>query len=281
MTLSELQVRKVEHYLRNNGIENKSILGDFLDHVCCMIEQQMDTGLSFEESLTSVSDKFPASEIKNIELFTLKILNMETSFSSHTSLLATIPFGLFGIAWAFSNSGLSIPNFIEMLLFIAAIISMFALLCVGWVKDFPRWSFPAIGFCLLFSSFFMMVTIPNFSDNLLGFWAWTPLLISLVICLMFKPSVVPIKKLFNKIKEEPALLLFALYGFAPFFVSLFCDETHSVWMILVALLSTLILSLGLYFFLRSDKKIIRIISIVISGLLALALTFSASYFYWK
>jgi hypothetical protein len=158
---------------------------------------------------------------------------------------------------------------------------MIVLLCVGWIKDFPYWSFPAVGFCLLFSAFFMMVAIPNFSDGLLGFWAWIPLLIMLVICLMFKPSIVPIKKLFAKIKKEPALLLFTLYGFAPFFISLFCDEIHSVWMIPVALLSSLILSLGLYFFLRSDKKKIRIISIVASGLVALAITFSASYFYWE
>lgn len=281
MMLNESQVKKVEYYLRNNGIESKLILGDFLDHVCCIIEQQMDSGLSFEESLISSFDRLPISEIKNIELFTLKLLNMETSFSFRTSLLATIPFGLFGIAWAVSNSGLNIPNFIEMFSFIAAVLSMFALLCVGWVKDFPRWSFPAVGFCLLFSAFFMMVKIPDFSDNLLGFWAWIPLLITLSICLMFKPSVTPMKKLFNKIKAEPALLLFILYGFAPFFVFLFYDETHSVWMIPVALLSTFILSLGLYFFLRNDKMKNRIISIAISGLSTLVLAISVSYLYWK
>ncbi len=281
MTLNELQVSAVKRHLQENNIENRLIFGDFLDHFCCIVEQKISEGLSFEESLESATNTLPCSEMKTIELFTLKLLNMETSFSSRTSLLATIPFGIFGLAWAFSNSGFRIPEFIEVFLFITSVISMFALLCAGWIKDFPRWSFPAIGFCLLFSSFFMMVSIPKFSDELLGFWAWTPFLIASIICLMFKPSIVPIKKLLKRIKEEPALILFALYGFAPFFLFLCCDETYSLGMIFVALFSTLILSAGLYSFLRSDKKSKRLMSIIASGLLAVVLTFTTCYLYWN
>jgi hypothetical protein len=41
---------------------------------------------------------------------------------------------------------------------------------------------------LLFSTFFMMVRIPDFSYHLLGFRAWIPLCITLILCLMIKPS---------------------------------------------------------------------------------------------
>ena len=280
MTLSESQVEEVKRYLKKNKIENRLIFSDFLDHLCCMIEQNMSEGASFENSLNAALNYLSGSEIKTIELFTLKLLNMETIFSSRTSLLATIPFGLFGLAWAVSNSGLNIPAFIESFLLIVSVISMLILFCIGWINDFPRWSFFSIGFCLLVSSFFMMVRIPPFSNDLLGFWAWIPFLITLVICLMFKPSIGPLKKIVKRVKEEPALILFALYGFAPFFLFLLCDEIHSVWMLFVALLSTLILSSGIYFFLRSNKKKFRLFSIIISGLLAVILTFSASYIYW-
>ncbi len=281
MTLSESQVREVKKHLEKNNIESRLVFGDFLDHLCCMIEEKISGGLSFDESLKSTFNHLPGSEIKTIELFTLKLLNMETSFSSRTSLLATIPFGIFGLAWAFSNSGLSIPEFIELFLLVASVISMFALFCAGWVNDFPRWSFPSIGFCLLFSSFFTMVSIPSFSDELLGFWAWVPFLITIAVCLMIKPSVGPVKKLLKRIKEEPALILFALYGFAPFFLYACCDEAYSVWMIAVALLSTLMLSAGIYFFLRSNKKNKRLVSILVSGLLAVIFTFVACHFYWN
>jgi len=250
MMLNKLQVKEVKRYLKKNNIESRLIFGDFLDHLCCMIEQNMSEGASFEDSLQTSFSQLPGYEMKKIETYTLKILNMETSFSSRTSLLATIPFGLFGLSWAFSNSGFNVPAF----LFIISVISMFVLLGIGWIKNFPRWSFPAIGFCLLFSMFFMMMIISGISDGVLGLWAWTPLIITLIISFVIKPSSEPIKKIIERIKEEPALILFALYGFVPIFVWILSDEMYTIWMIFIALISTLILSSGIYLFLRSDKK---------------------------
>ncbi len=281
MTLNKLQVKEVKRYLKKNNIESRLIFGDFLDHLCCMIEQNMKEGASFEDSLQASISKLPGYEIKTIETYTLKYLNMETSFSSRTSLLATIPFGLFGLAWAISNSGFNVPALIQMFLFITSVISMLVLLGIGWIKNFPRWSFPAIGFCLLFSMFFMMMVISDPLDDDLGLWAWIPLLITLIISLSIKPSSEPIKKIIERIKEEPALILFALYGFAPIFVWILCDEMYSRWMIIIALISTSILSSGIYFFLRSEKRVYRILSVVISGILAVVITYTASYLYWK
>ncbi|MHC1690160.1 MAG: hypothetical protein AB9833_04945 [Bacteroidales bacterium] len=281
MTLNKSQVKEVKQYLKKNNIESRLIFGDFLDHLCCMIEQKISEGASFEDSLQASFSQLPGYEMKTIETYTLKILNMETSFSSRTSLLATIPFGLFGLSWAFSNSGFNVPALIQMFLFIAAVISMFVLLGIGWIKNFPRWSFPTIGFCLLFSMFFMMMVISNLSDGILGLWAWTPLLITLIISLIIKPSSEPIKKIIERIKEEPALILFALYGFVPIFIWILSDEMYTIWMIFIALISTLILSSGIYLFLRSDKKRTRVLSMIISGLLAVIFTFTASIIYWK
>lgn len=281
MTLNKLQVKEVKRYLKKSKIESRLIFGDFLDHICCMIEQKISEGASFEDSLKTSFSQLPGYEIKTIEMYTLKLLNMETSFSSRTSLLATIPFGLFGLTLAFSNSGFNVPAFIQIFLLITSAISMFVLLGIGWIKNFPRWSFPAIGFCLLFSMYLMMVSIPRLSDEVLGFWAWIPLVITLIISLIFKPSIEPIKKIIERIKEEPALILFALYGFAPFFVFILCDEMHSTWMIFIALISTLILSSGLYLFLRSDKKRNRVLSLIFSGLLAVIFTYTASNIYWN
>ena len=281
MELNKSQVDKVENYLRQIGIENRLMVDDFLDHICCMIEEQMSNGLSFEESIKFAMNELPYSKIKEIELFTLKLINMETTFSSRTSLLATIPFGLFGIAWVFSNSGLLIPLFIENLLFAASVLAMFVLLSIGWINNFPRWSIPALGFCLFFSLFFMMVSVPVIGrKEILGLWALLPLLLTLVISLIFHPTLKPIHQLTKKIKEEPALILFAIYGFAPFFIWICYDEMHAAWLIPVILLSTLILSFGLYIFLRSEREKVRFISIISSGVVALIIAFAASYFYW-
>ena len=281
MMLDSQQVDRVKKHLINSGIENRLTFTDLLDHVCCMIEQEMEAGHSFDESLALAFQQLPVSKIKEIELFTLKTISMETSFSSRTSWLATIPFGLFGLHWVLTTSEIAIPGIMNSFFLILAILPMFILLGIGWVNNFPRWSIPAIGFCLLFCLFFMNVTIPSISKEVIGVWAWAPLFITLIIGLTFNFSSTPMKKLFAKIKDDPSLILFLFYGFAPFFLWLFMDETHSTEMAAIALASILILILGLYFFLRSDKKIIRIVSILLTGILASTLTIIASILYWK
>ena len=204
---------------------------------------------------------------------------METSFSSRTSLLATIPFGIFGIAWAASNSGLWILS--STVLLVVSVLAMFVLLGIGWSKNFPRWSFPALGFCLLFSVFLVFITVPSLKQEPLGYFAVLPIGITWVIGLIFNSKFEPISQLIKKTKEDPSLILFALYGFAPFFIFLFYDEMHAIWLIPVILLSILILSFGLYSFLRSNRKKTRIISMILSGSIALIIAFVTNYFYWK
>ena len=213
---------------------------------------------------------------------------METSFSSRTSLLATIPFGIFGIAWAVSNSGLGISGYIQSSLLVVSVLAMFILLGIGWSKNFPRWSFPALGFCLLFSVFLMMLifmkVFPSLKHNALGslvVFTIAILLVVLVIGLLFILKLEPIKHVIQKTKEDISLILFALYGFAPFFCFLFYDEMHSIGLIPVILLSILILSFGLYSFLRSSKKKTGIISIIASGLVAFIIALVTNFFYWK
>jgi hypothetical protein len=127
----------------------------------------------------------------------------------------------------------------------------------------------------------MHVTVPSVTSEKLGFYAWLPFAVSLLVSLMLRPSMEPVKKFVSRIKNDPSLGLFIFYGFAPFFISLFCDEIHSARMIPVAILSTFILSLGLYIYLRSDKIKVKVISLIASGTLVLVITFIASYTYWE
>ncbi|RHR49594.1 hypothetical protein DWW90_19445 [Parabacteroides sp. AF17-28] len=269
----------METYLAKAGIESQLVFSDLLDHICCLIEERMDNGDTFESSLDFVLEQQTGLKLKKIESFTLKLLNMEISFSTRTSLLAVIPFGVFGLAWAL-DMGVNAPYSILSMTFLASVIMMYALFCIGWVKEFPRWSFPAIGFCLLFSAFFSYVRIPSFSSERLGLWAWFPLLLTVLIGLMFNSSFKPLKALARKIKDDPALILFALYGFAPIFVSLFTDEIHSLWMLPSTILSVVILCSGLYLFLKCKRKKIRLLFLMLSGTLALLITSVSSFFFW-
>jgi len=280
MILNDLQTSRVRQILKNSNIESKSIRKDLLDHLCCMVEELMEDGTGFDDALKSVLNQFPADDIKSVEYETLKILNMEKNFSKRISLLATIPFGLFGLYWIFSNSALNVPGVIENILLLSSIISMFALLCIGWINNYPVWSFPAIGFCVFFTLFFMNVSVPVISDEVLGLWAMTPLILTLLISQILKPGIEPVKCILKKIKEEPFLILFALYGISPFIVLMLSDEIHANWMIPVSIFVTAILSAGIFFFLSLENRVKRVISIILSGIVGVALTITASNIYW-
>lgn len=280
MILNKIQTQKVKTYLHKSGIENQSVFNDLLDHICCSIEEQMDKGNTFNDSFTFALQQQPKIKLKEIERFTLKLLNMETSFSPKTSLLATIPFGMFGLAWIL-DMGINVPYSILSMIFLTSIILMYALLCIGWIKEFPRWSFPAIGFCLLFSIYFSYVTIPAIDSRPVGIWAWFPLLITLLVGLLFNHSLKPVRAIIGKIKDEPAMILLALYGFAPMFISFFTDEIHSLQMLPFCLICIAILCVGLYCFLICQKKWTRLLSLGLSGVLALMTIIISSTVYWR
>lgn len=279
MMLSKSQIRQVRTYLLRNGIESRLVFDDLLDHICCLVEERMEEGRTFDTSLQEAFDRLSGRKLKDIELFTLKLLQMETSFSTRTSLLATIPFGLFGLVWAL-DMGRNVPYSIVSMAFLAALVGMYGLLWLGWVKNFPRWSFPALGFCVLFSLYFSYVRIPSVSDEKLGIWAWGPLLITVILGLLFNCSLQPVKELMKKVKDDFTLILFTLYGFAPVFVSFFTDEIHSLQMLPYTLLSSLLLGGGLYGFLKCKKKKARILSLILSGSLAVGVIAVSSYMFW-
>ncbi len=280
MILNDAQTNKLRQILKSSNIESRFIRRDLLDHLCCMVEDEMDMGCSFEEALERVFVQFSARELKLTEINTLKILNMEKVFSKNVSMVATIPFGLFGLYWMFSNSALNVPVIIHNILLLSAIISMFVMLSIGWISSFPAWSFQAIGFSLLFSGFFMNVSIPDISDDILGFWAWLPLLLTLIVSQIIKPGTGPLIKLLKNAKEEPSLILFALYGFSPFIVLMLSDEIHANWMIPVSIFVTAILSAGVYLFLRCEKRVFRVLSIIVAGIISIAVTIFAANIYW-
>lgn len=220
-----------------------------------------------------------SNKLKDIELFIFKLLNMETSFSTKTSLLATIPFGIFGLAWIL-EMGIDVPYLIKAIIYSISIISMYVLLGIGWIKDFPRWSFPAIGFCLISGIFLFYMKTP-FSEQELGLWAWVPFLITMLIALPFNHSIKPIKEIVKKTGDDPVLILFAIYGFVPTFISFFTDEIHSLWMLPFCVLSIIILSLGLFCFLRFTGKKTRFLYLISSWMIAFSIVFISTSFYYE
>lgn len=280
--LNNEQTNRVKYYLSNAGLEDKMLKNEFLDHICCLIEKHIDDGVSFDLSLEYAMKELPKNILKQTELSTLKLINMEIVFSKKTALYACIPFFLVSFIDGFSLSGLEVPKFVGFFFIYGSLFAMFTLFVVGWTKDFPRWSFPAIGFCLLISLYFMNASIPHLTGKtLLGWWAWIPFIATMLFAILIHPSLNPVKKVFQTLKKHPALILLMLFGFTPFAFLVFCDEIYATWMLPIVILNSVLLTAGLFIFLTSTNKKIRNLSIVLSFILSIAMSVTVSYVYWK
>ena len=70
-TLSEKQVDRIYDLLLDQGVNYQALQIDLLDHVCCMIEAKMDSGLDFGQSLTLSTQEFGLSNFLEIQEATL------------------------------------------------------------------------------------------------------------------------------------------------------------------------------------------------------------------
>ena len=280
MMLTKEQIQLIKNYLIKGRIENHLFFQDMVDHIACQVEDEMNNGKSFKDSLNETLKQYPTDQLKEIELFTLKTLNMETSFSTRTALLTIFPFVMFGLTLA-TDMVSTISYSVYITMFLISITLMFITLGIGWIKEFPRWCVPAIGFCLLFCLFFSFIRIPSFSDDKLGIWAWTPLLTILLVSSLFNRSIQPIKSVIHKIKEEPSLIFLITYGFLPFVIFLLMDEIHAIGMLPSLFLSIGCFCLGLYLALRCKISKHRKNYLLLSYIFPLSITITSFLAYWS
>lgn len=51
-SLSNNQVNIINDLIVQNGVHLNELKIDIIDHICCMVEKKMDSGMDFRESLT-------------------------------------------------------------------------------------------------------------------------------------------------------------------------------------------------------------------------------------
>jgi len=75
MTLSEIQLIVVENKLKEAGLSYVPLYDELLDHLCCLIEEQMFNDLSFEEALGAAFKTMGPEVIVNCQNETHYLLN--------------------------------------------------------------------------------------------------------------------------------------------------------------------------------------------------------------
>lgn len=132
-------------------------------------------------------------------------------------LIATqVPFGL----WM-AHTPLTLLNILSSLVLLLPVGA-----CVGWIKSFPRWSYPYVMHTLVFSGYMTNVSTPGFlfDGEVWGWRAWIPLAGVVVVSLLLTRSLRPLQAFVTNIREERSLLAFGFLGGMPLVMMVCYDE---------------------------------------------------------
>lgn len=75
MKLTEHQVQVIEDFVDSQGIRIRTLRDDVVDHLCCVLESEMDKGSSFEELLDQATADLAPNGLGDIQDKTLFLLN--------------------------------------------------------------------------------------------------------------------------------------------------------------------------------------------------------------
>ncbi len=93
MLLSDKQLKRVETILNDSNLKNFQLQIDLLDHIASFIEERMENGENFEESLNEVLKTYSPEHIKEIEhityILTKDIMQKRTKILGIIGLLFT------------------------------------------------------------------------------------------------------------------------------------------------------------------------------------------------
>lgn len=77
MVLSDWQIAEIAAYASGCCDPSGPVLGDVVDHLCCLVEAAMDDGALFDQAMALATGAMQPDEIRETETDTLKLLDMK------------------------------------------------------------------------------------------------------------------------------------------------------------------------------------------------------------
>lgn len=142
---------------------------------------------------------------------------------------------------------------VEMVVYCLSLVG----LLIGWIHGFPLWSYSYLGWSLV-----LAWSNTNFSINGIhwGYQVWIPFGFIMSTAILWTRSHAPIKNLLRDIWNDWTRLMLIMYAMNAWVFMLF-DENHNSYLLLYMLASTIAVSSGVWFFMRSSTLKSRICSI--------------------
>lgn len=159
---------------------------------------------------------------------------------------------------------------------------------VGWIKAFPRWSYPYVPMAVLLPLYISNASTPGinffgyptFGRELWGWRAFIPFLLAGAIAWLVTRSFRPLGRFFLQMRQDWTLGTYALSGTLPLVIFIAYDEMDRAYSLRdMILLSILFLGMALIY-LRSRSIRQRGLTLVVGVPLILAYTAISTTAYW-
>ena len=168
----------------------------------------------------------------------LVMLHKNNSSSLFQVIMGVLPFFLFSLILVmFEIPASPFLNAVIALMFAVLLIIPVIGFGIGWVQDFPRWSYPYAGTALVLSLYFQNVSTPGlnflgfpiFGRELWGWRAWVPLGIAFIIALAFSRSLKPFISFIVNLWNDWSILSYFMVSAVPLLVMFAFDEIDRMY----------------------------------------------------
>ncbi len=158
----------------------------------------------------------------------------------------------------------------------------------GWIRGFPRWSYPYPVPALLMALFIAFVSTPGlaifgyptFGQELWGLRAFIPLLLGAGIAWLITRSFQPLKHFFTQMRLDATLATFALTGTLPLFILIAYDEMDRGYSLRDMVIVSILMILMAILYLRSLSYRQRWLALGLGILLIIGFTKVSTAAYW-
>ncbi len=130
---------------------------------------------------------------------------------------------------------------------------------LGWVRRFPRWSYPYGGLILVMASWW--VALGTNLTWIIVMDAALPLAVVVVVAVILAPTVDPWRYLFRGVWQDWTRVSFAIYAVVPLALWVQLDQIDLTYKLLLWAPTVLLVAAGALAYLRSSRAWLRVLSL--------------------
>lgn len=177
---------------------------------------------------------------------------------------------------------------VRVLMFAALMLLSLCGVAIGWMRNFPRWSYPYCGLAVLVSVYMALASgpiitlfgFPLFGREMWILWALVPLLLACGAGLLVTRSFHPLSMLVDRPARDLTLITYTLFGALPLWAFISFDDLDWRFALLWVVVLTLVLAGTAAAYLRSRSSRQRVVSLTLGVLLSIAITTMPPVLYW-